>query len=71
MGGTVYHLDGQSAGRAAGDAALEELTKEFQACSTARHHPQQHEEQRYDLCHSKEHCKGGALVDKSKVEGHR
>lgn len=71
MGELSNHLDRQSAGRAAGDAALEELTKEFQACSAARYHPQQHEEQRYDLCHSKEHCKGGALVDESKVEGHR
>lgn len=64
-------LDGQCAGRATCDAALEKLTEEFQSRGAAWHHAQQHEQQRYDLCHRKEHRKGGTLLHECKVEGHR
>lgn len=63
--GTI--LDRQRAGRA-GHAALEELAKEFEACSTTRHHAQQHEEQRYDLADGEENRKGRTLSNQSEIK---
>lgn len=66
----VHNLDGQRTGRT-GDAALEELAKELEACRPAGHHAQQHEQQRDYLCHSKQYRKCCALGHQRKVQGQR